>query len=197
MELVQGRTLSQILDANPVLPEPDVLRIMDQLLAALDVAHHHGVWHRDIKPANILITSTGQLKVTDFGIARIESVALTQVTSTIGTPGYMAPEQYRGDQVDHRVDLFAAGALLCRMLAGEQPFRGQDRWHDPQDPRRAPMPGTLRPFNTTPRPAPGRRRFGPNQPERRELVVRHLGVNNMLRSFHNNGCPVARTVLAR
>lgn len=124
MELVQGRTLSQILEHNPRLPEPDVLRIMDQLLAALDVAHQHGVWHRDIKPANILITSTGQLKITDFGIARIESVALTQVTSTIGTPGYMAPEQYRGDAVDHRVDLFAAGVLLYRMLTGEQPFRG-------------------------------------------------------------------------
>jgi len=150
MELVQGRTLSQILDANPVLPEPDVLRIMDQLLAALDVAHHHGVWHRDIKPANILITSTGQLKVTDFGIARIESVALTQVTSTIGTPGYMAPEQYRGDQVDHRVDLFAAGVLLYRMLAGEQPFRGsvesvmyQILHKDPTPPSQ--MLGTMRP----------------------------------------------------
>jgi serine/threonine protein kinase len=124
MELVQGRTLSQVLEENPRLPEADVLRIMDQLLAALEVAHQHGVWHRDIKPANILITASGQLKITDFGIARIESMALTQVTSTIGTPGYMAPEQYRGDEVDHRVDLFAAGVLLYRMLTGEQPFRG-------------------------------------------------------------------------
>ena len=150
MELVQGRTLSQVLEANPRLPEPDVLRIMDQLLAALDEAHHHGVWHRDIKPANILITSTGQLKITDFGIARIASVALTQVTSTIGTPGYMAPEQYRAEAVDHRVDLFAAGVLLYRMLAGEQPFRGsvesvmyQILHRDPAPPSQ--IPGALRP----------------------------------------------------
>jgi serine/threonine-protein kinase len=150
MELVQGRTLSQILESNPKLPEPDVLRIMDQLLAALDVAHHHGVWHRDIKPANILITSTGQLKITDFGIARIESVALTQVTSTIGTPGYMAPEQYRGDAVDHRVDLFSAGVLLYRMLTGEQPFRGsveavmyQILHKEPVPPSQ--VPGAMRP----------------------------------------------------
>ena len=150
MELVQGRTLSQILEHNPRLPEPDVLRIMDQLLAALDTAHRHGVWHRDIKPANILVTSTGQLKITDFGIARIESVALTQVTSTIGTPGYMAPEQYRGDAVDHRVDLFAAGVLLYRMLTGEQPFRGsvesvmyQILHKEPVPPSQ--VPGAMRP----------------------------------------------------
>jgi serine/threonine protein kinase len=124
MELVQGRTLSDILNASPSLPEADILSIMDQLLAALDCAHHHGVWHRDIKPANLIITPTGQLKVTDFGIARIESVALTRVTSTIGTPGYMAPEQYVGEGLDHRIDIFAAGVLLYRMLTGEQPFAG-------------------------------------------------------------------------
>jgi serine/threonine-protein kinase len=97
---------------------------MDQLLAALDCAHKHGVWHRDIKPANLIVTNGGQLKVTDFGIARIESVVLTQITSTIGTPGYMAPEQYIGEGVDHRIDVFAAGALLYGMLVGHPPFQG-------------------------------------------------------------------------
>ncbi|MEY4562417.1 MAG: hypothetical protein RLZZ618_1694, partial [Pseudomonadota bacterium] len=150
MELVEGRTLSQILEGCPKLPEADVLRIMDQLLAALDCAHHHGVWHRDIKPANILVTSTGQLKVTDFGIARIESMALTQITATIGTPGYMSPEQYRGEAVDHRVDLFACGVMLYRMLAGEQPFKGsvesvmyQILHKEPVPPSQ--VPGALRP----------------------------------------------------
>lgn len=124
MEYVEGRTLSQILGGTPRPPECDILMLMDQLLAALDCAHKHGVWHRDIKPANLLVTNTGQLKVTDFGIARIESVVLTQITSTIGTPGYMAPEQYIGDGVDHRIDIFAAGALLYGMLVGRPPFQG-------------------------------------------------------------------------
>ena len=124
MEFVEGRDLSQILATNPKLPEPDVLQVMQQLLDALGCAHQHGVWHRDIKPANLIITPSGQVKVTDFGIARIETVALTLVTSTIGTPGYMAPEQYIGESFDHRVDLFAAGVLLYRMLAGQAPFLG-------------------------------------------------------------------------
>lgn len=124
MELVEGRSLSSILASTPRLPETDVLSIMDQLLDALDCAHRYGVWHRDIKPANLLITAGGRLKVTDFGIARIESQQLTQVTATIGTPGYMAPEQYVGNRIDHRVDLFAAGVLLYRLLSGEPPFIG-------------------------------------------------------------------------
>ena len=124
MEYVEGRTLSKILAATPRLPEVDILKLMDQLLDALDCAHRHGVWHRDIKPANLMVTATGQLKVTDFGIARIESQVLTQITSTIGTPGYMAPEQYLGESVDHRVDVFAAGVLLYGMLVGQAPFRG-------------------------------------------------------------------------
>ncbi len=124
MEYVEGRPLSQILAGSPRPPEGDVLTLMDQLLDALACAHRAGVWHRDIKPANLIVTHTGQLKVTDFGIARIESVMLTQVTSTIGTSGYMAPEQYIGDGVDQRVDLFAAGVLLYQMLTGNLPFIG-------------------------------------------------------------------------
>jgi serine/threonine-protein kinase len=124
MEFVEGKNLSQILAGTPMLVEADILRVMDQLLDALDCAHRHGVWHRDIKPANLIVTSRGQVKVTDFGIARIESLALTQVTSVIGTPGYMAPEQYNGLKLDQRVDIFAAGVILYRMLAGRLPFAG-------------------------------------------------------------------------
>jgi serine/threonine-protein kinase len=101
-----------------------LLQVMDQLLAALHYAHERGVYHRDIKPANLIITQSGQVKVTDFGIARIRDAALTQVTSTIGTHGYMAPEQYRGGEIDHRVDVFAAGVLLYRLLTGVAPFGG-------------------------------------------------------------------------
>ena len=124
MEYIEGRDLSRILAANPKLAEVLVLKLMVQLLDALEYAHAQGVWHRDIKPANLLVLADGQLKVTDFGIARIESAAVTQFTSTIGTPGYMAPEQYIGEKFDHRVDLFAAGVLLYRMLCAKPPFGG-------------------------------------------------------------------------
>ena len=124
MEFVQGRNLDQVLAATPLLEEAQLLRIMDQLLSALAAAHEQGVWHRDIKPANLILTSAGQVKLTDFGIARIEHAGLTQVSSMIGTPGYMAPEQYMGEGVDHRSDLFACGVLLYRLLSGRPAFSG-------------------------------------------------------------------------
>jgi len=124
MEYVEGRNLSQWLASTPMPEEPTIVRVMDQLLDALDCAHRAGVWHRDIKPANIIMTAKGQLKVTDFGIARVESNALTLVTSLIGTPGYIAPEQYLGLPLDHRIDIFAAGVLMYRMLTGNSPFAG-------------------------------------------------------------------------
>lgn len=124
MEFVEGKNLDQVLAASPQLPEGQVGRIMDQVLDALDCAHRHGVWHRDIKPANLLLTASGQVKLTDFGIARIEHQGLTQVASMIGTPGFMAPEQYIGEGIDHRADLFAAGVVLYRLLTGVQPFTG-------------------------------------------------------------------------
>ena len=124
MEYVEGRTLADLLASGPLLPEAELLRVMDQLLDALDCAHQAGVWHRDIKPANLIVTASGRVKVTDFGIARIENAGLTLVNSQIGTPGYMAPEQYTGEGVDHRADLYAAGVLLYRMLTGRKPFEG-------------------------------------------------------------------------
>jgi eukaryotic-like serine/threonine-protein kinase len=124
MEYAPGRTLAQLLAETPLPPLEQVLRWMDQLLDALACAHLHGVWHRDIKPANLIIGADGNLKVTDFGIARIASAALTQTGSALGTPGYMAPEQYLGEGIDERVDVFAAGVLLWRMLAGRPPYTG-------------------------------------------------------------------------
>lgn len=124
MEFVPGRNLDQVLAGTPLLDEAQLLRIMDQLLDALGAAHAQGVWHRDIKPANLILTATGQVKLTDFGIARIEHAGLTQVASTIGTPGYMAPEQYTGEGIDHRADVFACGVLLHRLLTGQPAFAG-------------------------------------------------------------------------
>jgi len=124
MEFVDGRTLDDILAVPKMLSEANLLAVMDQLLEALAVAYSHGVWHRDIKPANLLVTKTGQVKLTDFGIARLEDANLTQVSSMIGTPAYMAPEQFTGQGIDHRADLFACGVLLYRMLTGRRAFTG-------------------------------------------------------------------------
>lgn len=124
MEFVEGQDLSKVLTANAIMSEPMLLQVMDQLLSALHYAHERGVWHRDIKPANLILTQSGQLKITDFGIARIRDAGITQVTSTIGTHGYMSPEQYRGQPIDQRVDVFAAGVLLYRLLAAQPAFAG-------------------------------------------------------------------------
>ena len=124
MEFVDGRTLDDILAVPQMLSEANVLAVMDQLLEALAVAHSQGVWHRDIKPANLIVTKAGQVKLTDFGIARLEDANLTQVSSMIGTPAYMAPEQFTGQGIDHRADLFACGVLLYRMLTGRRAFTG-------------------------------------------------------------------------
>lgn len=125
MELVEGRSLGRILSRTPMLSEAELLHIMDQLLDALDCVHRHGVWHRDIKPENLIVTPGGDVKLADFGIARVENVALTQGRPWVGTPGYMAPEQYTAGGIDHRVDIFAAGVLLYRLLTGQAPFKGR------------------------------------------------------------------------
>jgi serine/threonine-protein kinase len=124
MEYIEGRSLRECFEQKVAFSIAEVVSHVSQLLAALQYAHERGVWHRDIKPANILITQSGQVKVTDFGIARVESSMLTQVGAIMGTPGFIAPEMYLGDTFDHRVDLFAAGVVLYQLLAGTPPFSG-------------------------------------------------------------------------
>ncbi len=124
MELVRGRELAEIFAANERIALPDVVRIMAQILAALDYSHRQGVVHRDIKPANIFLLADGTAKVADFGIAHLESSNLTQVGTVIGTPAYMSPEQILGMPVDGRSDLFSAGVILYQLLTGERPFSG-------------------------------------------------------------------------
>jgi len=124
MELVKGRELKQAFEASERFRLPDVVRIMEQILAALDYSHRQGVVHRDIKPANIFLLPDGTAKVADFGIAHLESSNLTQVGTTIGTPSYMSPEQIMGLPVDGRSDIFSAGVILYQFLTGERPFAG-------------------------------------------------------------------------
>lgn len=124
MEYVDGVSLLELSRRLPRLPLEDALSLLLQLLGALECAHAQGVWHRDIKPANLLITPDGRLKVSDFGIARIESADRTHHTTVLGSPGYMAPERYTDDAPDQRVDIFSCGVLLHELLTGEAPFRG-------------------------------------------------------------------------
>jgi eukaryotic-like serine/threonine-protein kinase len=124
MEYVHGVSLLELTAQGRRLPLDDVNSVMLQLLDALECAHEQGVWHRDIKPANLLVTPEGRLKVTDFGIARIGASDLTQPSSILGSPGYMAPERYTHDTPDCRVDIFSCGVLLYELLTGTPPFRG-------------------------------------------------------------------------
>ena len=126
MEYVEGHGLNHYIAPPARLPEPEALSVMMQLLEALHCAHEQGVWHRDIKPNNIIVTADGRLKIADFGIARIESADLTQMTVLIGSPGYIAPERYTGEAPDRRVDIFSCGVLLYQMLTGVAPFAGTD-----------------------------------------------------------------------
>jgi len=124
MEYVEGRSLGDLLANKVRFTDSDIPGLMIQLLEALHHAHEQGVWHRDIKPANIILARDGRLKIADFGIARIEDAGLTQVHMIVGTPAYMAPEQFLGTDIDRRVDIYSAGVLLYILLVGHPPFRG-------------------------------------------------------------------------
>ena len=124
MEYIEGNSLREYLSRGTRFGSRDAVSIMAQLLEALDYAHQQGVWHRDIKPANLIVMRNGKLKIADFGIARIDSSNLTHVGVVMGTPGYMAPEQYTGAPVDRRVDVFSAGVVMYELLTGVKPFTG-------------------------------------------------------------------------
>jgi CHASE2 domain-containing sensor protein/tRNA A-37 threonylcarbamoyl transferase component Bud32 len=125
MEYVEGEALSRYIVRDHLLPVQEVVEIIAQAAEALDFAHQREVIHRDIKPANIMRTSEGQIKVMDFGIAKIPSSTLTQAGSVLGTPSYMSPEQIRGEDLDGRSDLFSLGCVLYELLTGVKPFRGE------------------------------------------------------------------------
>jgi eukaryotic-like serine/threonine-protein kinase len=124
MEFVEGRSLKDYLDAQERFTIPRIVTMMTSLLSALQYSHDKGVVHRDIKPANIMVTKEGAIKVTDFGIARLESSTLTQAGMALGTPSYMSPEQFMGQTVDARSDIYSAGVVLYQLLTGEKPFTG-------------------------------------------------------------------------
>src|SRR6185369_15597332 len=125
MEFVEGTTLHQLI-RGPGLASEQALEIIVGVCEALHFAHAEGVVHRDVKPANILVDVRGRVKVTDFGLARLNTPTAEQwghtMTGTVlGTPDYMAPEQKRGQKVDHRADIYSLGVMLYEMLCGQVP----------------------------------------------------------------------------
>jgi eukaryotic-like serine/threonine-protein kinase len=126
MEFVDGQTLREIVKTTGPMSQRQVIEVMADVCAALDFSHRHNIIHRDVKPANIMINTGGAVKVMDFGIARAlgEGQNVTQTAAVIGTAQYLSPEQARGEAVDARSDVYAAGCVLFELLTGEPPFTG-------------------------------------------------------------------------
>jgi serine/threonine protein kinase len=126
MEFLEGDSLQDLVEKQNILPVETIIPIFEQVCSALDHAHRNNIVHRDIKPANIMILNSGLVKVTDFGIAKIMSMGMTQAGQILGTPNYMSPEQVKGRTVDGRSDIFALGVILYELITGEKPFGGQN-----------------------------------------------------------------------
>ena len=126
MELLKGSDLHGYCRKGSLMPVDQVLAILASVADALEYAHDNGVVHRDIKPDNIILLDDGQVKVADFGIARVMSASETQTGVLLGTPSYMSPEQVEGSKVDGRSDLFSLGIVMYEMLTGEKPFKGDN-----------------------------------------------------------------------
>jgi Tol biopolymer transport system component/predicted Ser/Thr protein kinase len=126
MEYVEGITLRQLISDNDQISLKDAIEYALQISAALEEAHNKGVVHRDIKSENIMVSSKNQIKVMDFGLAKLKgSLKLTKTSSTVGTLAYMAPEVIEGKETDARSDIFSFGVLLYEMLTGKLPFKGE------------------------------------------------------------------------
>lgn len=127
MEFLEGRELRDVMNEGTLLPVEQVLNIVAQVAQGLAYAHEHDIVHRDVKPSNIMVIRDGNVKITDFGIARMASASVrTQTGMVLGSPKYMSPEQVMGKNIDQRSDIFSLGVMLYEMLTGQAPFDGEN-----------------------------------------------------------------------
>ena len=124
MAFVEGESLRDLIERGP-LPIAQAVDITRQIARGLECAHEHGIVHRDVKPANVMLGADRVVRLVDFGVAKLAGSTVTNAGVTPGTAAYMAPEQVRGETVDHRADLWALGVVLYEMLAGRRPFPGE------------------------------------------------------------------------
>src|SRR3954471_20482050 len=125
MELVDGRTLKELVTERGPLPPNVAVNFAEQVLTALAYAHRRGLVHRDLKPQNVIVDAEGTAKVADFGIARAANSDMTQTGAMVGTVQYFSPEQAQGLPVDSRSDLYSVGVVLYELLTGQLPFEGE------------------------------------------------------------------------
>jgi serine/threonine-protein kinase len=183
MELLEGIDLREAIDSELLKTLDEKLDLMDRVLAALDYAHAKGVVHRDIKPANIHLGKGRQVKIMDFGLARISTSEMTQEGIVLGTPNYMSPEQALGDKVDGRSDIFSTGAVLYELLTGHKPFEADT------------TPSVL--FQVVHRQPPPPRRWVPDLPAAVAAVVSRALEKDLARRFPSAGEMRAALAIAR
>lgn len=181
MELLDGSDLAKYCKKESLLPVEEVVRVVSSVAGALDYAHANGIVHRDIKPANIMVLNSGEVKVADFGIARVMATSKTQTGVVLGTPSYMSPEQIAGKKVDGRSDLFSLGVVLYELLSGDKPFNGDSI-------------ATLM-YNITSSPPPSLRELSSNIPEKLVPIVEKL-LSKDVEARYQNGKSLADDLLA-
>lgn len=181
MELLEGSELSKYCRKGNLLPTEEIIRVVSSVALALDYAHLNGIVHRDIKPANIMILNNGEVKVTDFGIARVMASSKTQTGVVLGTPSYMSPEQIAGKKVDGRSDLFSLGVVLYELITGEKPFVGESI--------------TTLMYNITSSPPPSIQKLSPDMPEELAPIVERL-LSKKADDRYPNGKSLADDLLA-